>query len=340
MRVLLAILLALLASAAQAHPPYGLVADSRGNVYFSDLEAVWRLAPDGRLDLFRPASEGFHVHELTLAADGAVEGDVNGYDPATETFSTGLWNRSADGLERWLLEPPTAPPRGLGTFSDSRGNRYTAQWVSSEDRRTMLFRRSADERVDLLYGPSDAARRFRQVLISSVGGMAATADGGMLFADGRALRRVSSAGEVTTLHEASEGTAFRGISIAPDGRALAADFAGKAVVAVSSDGTAELLYREPDAWLPTAALIVGGRLLVLEANSDHHAQDDRVRLIEVADGRSRVVAQPGIAPAPRPAAGPPAAEGRSSHRGMTAAAAAAVALAAALVFVLARRFRS
>ena len=328
-----AILLAFFASAAPAHPPYGLVADARGNVYFSDLEAVWRLAPDGRLHLFRPATAGHHVHELAPGADGSIEGEINSYDPATETFSTGLWRRSADGRETWLLAQTAAPPRGLGVYSDAGGNRYTAQWPSGEDRRTMLFRRSPAGRVDLLHGPRDAAARFRQVLVSSVGGMAALPDGGMVFADGRALRRVDAVGAVTTLYEGAIGAGFRGVVLAPDERVLAADYAGRTVVAVAPDGTAEILYREVEAWLPTAAVIAGGRLLVLEANADHGEYVDRVRVIEVADGRGRIVARPGRAAAPAPTP-----ETRRSASGL-AVAAAAVAAIAVVAFIGWRRHR-
>jgi hypothetical protein len=332
MRLPAALLLAILwAAGAAAHPPYGLVADRSGNVYFSDLEAVWRLTPRGRLELFRPAGEGFHVHEVALAPDGAVEGDVNHYDAASQVFSGGLWRRTPDGRERWLVAPTPAPPRGLGTFSDARGNRYTSHWASSDDRRTMLFRRAPDGRVELLYGPREEAGRLREALVSSIGGMAATLDGGMVFADGRALRRVSPAGEVTTLHEAPEGAGFRGVSVAPDGRVIAADFAGKAVIAVAPGTGAELLYRETEAWLPTAALVLGRRLLVLEANADHSEYEDRVRVIEVVGGRAREVARLARRPAP-----PAPDEGAAESAGFGWRLATALALAAAAIIASAR----
>lgn len=322
---LLAILLALFgASAAPAHPPYGLVADDRGNLYFSDLEAVWRLAPDGRLHRFRPASEGHHVHELALGPDGSIEGTVNSYDAATETFAGGLWRRSADGRETWLLAPTPSPPRGLGLYADTRGNRYTAQWPSQRDRRTMLFRRAPDGRVDLLYGPGDLAARFRHELVESIGGMATLADGGMVFADGRALRRVNASGAVTTLHEGPAGASYRGISRAAGGRILAADFAGKTVAAVAPNGAAEILYRETEAWLPTAAVMAGGRLLVLEANAEPRDYVDRVRVIEVTGGRGRVVARPAF-PITAPVPAPVAETGPGSGMIIAVAAAAAIA---------------
>src|SRR5262245_49664858 len=55
-----------------AHPGVGIVEDSRGNVYFTDLKQVWRIAPDGRMSLAVPA---VHTHELCLDGDDALYGE-------------------------------------------------------------------------------------------------------------------------------------------------------------------------------------------------------------------------------------------------------------------------
>jgi hypothetical protein len=323
--LLLAAGAALLASAAAAHPPYGLVADRAGNVYFSDLEAVWRLAPDGRLSLFRPG-DGAHIHELALAPDGAVEGDYNRYESETGTYRVGIWHRTPDGRETWVLAPNGAPPKGIGLWQDRAGNRYTAQWVSNDDRRTMLFRRSADGRVTLLFGPQDEAAKFREVLVSSVGAMAFPADGSLVLADGHLLRRVAPGGAAAILYQGPAKASLRGLFAAPDGRVLAADMGRPIVVAVSPAGKAETLYEEKAAWLPTAVALAGPRLLVLEANADAHDYVDRVRLVEATNGRGRVVAEPGrTAAASPPPADPPAGGHPRAAAGLAAAAIAAAA---------------
>jgi hypothetical protein len=327
--LLLAAGAALLASAAAAHPPYGLVADRAGNVYFSDLEAVWRLAPDGRLSLFRPGADA-HVHELALAPDGAVEGDYNHYESESGTYRAGIWHRTPDGRETWVLAPNGAPPKGIGLWQDRAGNRYTAQWVSNDDRRTMLFRRAADGRVTLLFGPQDKAAKFREVLVSSVGAMAFPADGSLVLADGHLLRRVPPGGAAAILYQGPAEGSLRGLFAAPDGRVLAADMGRRIVLAVAPGGKAETLYEEKAAWLPTAVALSGPRLLVLEANADSHDYVDRVRLVEVANGQGRVVAEPGRTAAAAP---PPADPPSGGHpRAAAGLAAAAIAAAAAVGF--------
>lgn len=339
-RIALALLaIAAGSGAALAHPPYELVVDPAGNAYFSDLEAVWRLAPDGRLGLFRPGVEGTHVHELAIAG-GAVEGDLNSYDGATQTYSGGIWRRGPDGRETWVLAPTSAAPKGIGVRQDPAGNRYVAQWVSNDDRRTMLFRRAPDGRVDLLFGPADAAAKFREVITSSVGGMVFPPDGAVVFADGRVLRRAAG-GTVTTVFSGPADSSLRGLALARDGRLLAADFGRRAVYAISAAGDAQRVYGSSKGWAPTSAAERSGRLLVLEANLDPHDYVNRVRVVEVANGRGRVVAAPGDpGAAPGAASGPsPVAAERPASTGTLAAMAAVLLAAAAGGGLLLRRLR-
>lgn len=299
------------ASLAAAHPPYGLAADPAGNVYFSDLEAVWRLTPDGSLSIFRPAVPGRHVHALAMAPDGAVEGDQNHYDPETQRFYTGLWRRTLAGAERDIVPMTDRPPPGAGVWQDEPGNRYVTQWISSSDRRMILLRRRPHGGVEVLFNEAGGAVRPAAPSVESVGGVAFGGDGSLFFADRRLLRRRSQNGTVSTIYEGRAGSSLRGLAMAPDGRVLAADMGAKAVLAVAADGTVETLYQENDDWSPTAIAFAGERLLVLEANADPYERADRVRVIEVKDGRGAVVAQPAR---PRPAQtalppSPPPAEG-------------------------------
>lgn len=330
-------LLLVVPAALPAHPPYSLVVDEGGNAYFSDLEAVWKLAPDGRLSLFRPAVADKHVHELVLAG-GAIEGEQNEYDPATQTHRAAIWRRTLDGRETWVVAPTTAAPKGMGIHRDRAGNRYVAQWVDNKDRRTMLFRRAPDGRLALLYGPADEAAKFRAVLASSVGGMVFTVDGSAFFADGRALRRVDAAGKAATLYEGPGNAVLRGLALGADGRILAADAGRKAVFAISRKGEETRVYASPPGWIATAAAEVRGKLLVLEANADPYDYVRRMRVVEAAGGGPRVLAEPWQG-ASKTAPQPDAAR-RRGRLGFVFPAAVAAAAAAAAAIAMGRRRRA
>ena len=63
--LLVSLLLAFLAPAAHAHPGVGIVRDRAGNVYYTDLTHVWRIAPNGRKAI---VVRNVHTHELAMDA--------------------------------------------------------------------------------------------------------------------------------------------------------------------------------------------------------------------------------------------------------------------------------
>jgi hypothetical protein len=319
---------------AEAHPPYGLVVDPAGNAYFSDLETVWRLDPGGRLSVFRPPVAGTHVHELALAPGGAIEGDENRYDPATQRHFSGLWRRTPGGKEQAIVPMTERPPPGMGVLQDAAGNRYSTQWRSNEDKRLVLLRRRPDGTVDSVFDEARGVAVPPQPSVAGVGGMALGTGGVLFFADWDVLRRLAADGSVATLFVGGAGASLRGLFSASAGRVLAADTTGKRVLAVATDGTVSTLYREEGGWLPTAVALAGERLLVLEANADPYEYDDRVRVIEVKDGRAEVVAQPAR---PKPARNE-APEAGSESSGLFKRIAVGVAVSVAL-FGVWRQFR-
>lgn len=93
-------LLAVLATASlvTAHPSAGLVMDSRGNLYFSDLTKVWVLRPDGSIEIAVPR---VHTHELWLGpADTLYGEDVTNVG---EAYRHRVWKLAPDGA-LWILE--------------------------------------------------------------------------------------------------------------------------------------------------------------------------------------------------------------------------------------------
>ena len=73
-RSVLSVLLFLLAAAAGAlaHPGWGIVVDSKGNVFYTDLAQVWKVEPSGRRSVAVPR---VHTHELYLDAHDHLFGE-------------------------------------------------------------------------------------------------------------------------------------------------------------------------------------------------------------------------------------------------------------------------
>ena len=113
---------------ARAHPASGIVVDSKGNVYFSDLETVWRVDTAGKLTPCREGVRGRHVHELAIDDHDNVYGADISY--VSEKWVSSVWKMTLDGNFTYLLEPTSDSPRGMSIWLDTSGNMYWIdRWV-------------------------------------------------------------------------------------------------------------------------------------------------------------------------------------------------------------------
>src|SRR5687768_13363065 len=105
---------------ADAHPASGIVVDSKGNVYFSDLETIWKVDTSGKLTVLRSGIRGRHVHELAIDNDDNIFGADISYE--SQTWVSSVWKMTPNGDLTYLLRPTTDPPRGMSLWHDRQGN--------------------------------------------------------------------------------------------------------------------------------------------------------------------------------------------------------------------------
>src|SRR4051794_35592812 len=86
---------ALASVATSAHPARGIVVTPAGQTYFSDLERIWSIAPNGKLSLVRE-HRGVHTHSLALTRAGDLLGEDSGYDPGDGSYRESIWRISRD----------------------------------------------------------------------------------------------------------------------------------------------------------------------------------------------------------------------------------------------------
>lgn len=96
MKKLLCLFSLLLATlTAYAHPGVGIVQDSCGNVFYTDLVHVWKITPDGKKSI---AVRSVHSHELYLDAQDKLYGEHLWYEgDATKRWSHRIWCLKPDG---------------------------------------------------------------------------------------------------------------------------------------------------------------------------------------------------------------------------------------------------
>lgn len=274
----LLVLVSAIAAAAIAHPSVSVVIDSRGNVFYSDLHQVWRIAPDGRKSVAVPR---VHTHELCLDAADNLYGEHLWYEgEATNRWGHRVWKRAPDGRLSEVIPPTAGFLQNYSFVRDGAGNMYWVDRTTSEIRR-----RTTDGRIGIM-----ARGKFRDARWMTV-----TADGIVYMVDGRDLLRIAN-GRIQTLARnlssphltrpfVGEHHLLMGLWTDARGNVYVADQAGGEVKRVGTDGHVAVIARSSLPWAPTGGMFDRrGSLWLLEYSMTNAA---RVRRIE-ANGRETI----------------------------------------------------
>lgn len=304
-----------LAFRVQAHPATGIVVDRSGNVYFSDLETVWKLDANGKKTVFRAGVSGRHVHELSIDEEGNVYGADISYKPTTKTWPSAVWKMTPDGKFTYLLEPTEHPPRGMSIWRDRAGNMYFIDQNNHTKTQTLLLRRQPDGKVNTLagsaYGQKDGSGT--EANFSSVGGMAFGPDGSLYLTDGTSVRRVSMEGTVTTIAKdlnfktrEDKPTLFggaygslTGLTIDANGNVYVADAGNRRLLKITTGGKVEVVYRAEPPFFPNGVFATpGGDVYVLEVGFALPSTLSGPRVRKLSGGKNEIVAAVGAAAPP------------------------------------------
>lgn len=249
MRIAAAFLLSsLVASTLAAHPSVGIVADRSGNIFYSDLQHVWRIAPDGRRSI---AVRDVHTHELAIDASGNLYGEDNQY-LGGDRYRHRVWRRSPAGNIRDVIPWRDGFWREYGFVHDANGAMY---WVMCPDD-VCTLRRKTGSRIER-FAPN-VRLRPRTNWIAALG------DGSVVVVEGRDLRRVTADGGITTFAR-NVGEGLMGMHVDAAGNLLVAAWGSRAIFRVKRDGSFATIARSAPQWGPSGVTVApNGDLWVLE----------------------------------------------------------------------------
>lgn len=263
---LVTLLLLVPLATASAHPGVGIVIDRQGNVYYTDLVHVWRIAPDGRKSI---AVRDVHTHELALDSAGSLYGEDSRYQGG-DRWRHRVWKRRADGRLTYVVPWTDGFWRQYGFTSDGDGTMY---WVQCPERVCSIRKR--DRRgATTVVAPSV---RFA----GNINFIAAARDGSLYVIDGEDVRRITRDGRAITFAP-KLGRMLMGLTPRPDGSVYVASWGERALFRVDSTGTVTTAARTSAPWAPSGSAVgADGSLWLLEYSTTNDARVRRIR----ADGR-------------------------------------------------------
>jgi hypothetical protein len=262
------------AASAFGHPPVSVVVDARGNAYYSDLDQVWRLAPDGTKTVAVP---NVHTHELFLDAQGNLYGEHVWYNgDATKTWGHYVWRRAPDGKVSYVIPRRPGFLQNYGFVRDAAGNMYFA--FGAEARHEVRKR-----------APNGAVSVVARGL-GDIRWLHATPAGTLYVVDGVDVVRVARDGKVTRLARGLSSTsatrplvsirhAVMGIWTDRAENVYVADFAHGAVKRITPRAKVTVVAQSPLPWGPTGGTFTAtGDLLLLEASATNQVRVRRVAM--------------------------------------------------------------
>jgi sugar lactone lactonase YvrE len=292
----------------RAHPAWGIVVDRQGQVYFSDLETIWKIDAQGRLSVFRAGVSGRHIHDLTMDVDGTLYGAEYTYESQTERYIEAIWNATPNGSVTYTLAPTDSPPRGVSIWRDRDGNTYAVEQNNHLKRETLLLKRTPNGNVAVLAGGSygHADGRGSQAKFSSINKIAFGSDGALYLTDGSTVRKVATDGTVSTLarnlvvenpadsQRGGAGSHLFGLTVDAQGNVFVADHGNRRVLKIAPDGRVATLLSAEQPWSPTGVALKDGNLYILEFGFTlpRTSHGSRVRKLS-PDGKVSVLASVG-----------------------------------------------
>ncbi|HEY3130670.1 MAG TPA: hypothetical protein VGL91_14525 [Acidobacteriota bacterium] len=269
-------------SGVWAHPGIGIVMDSRGNVFYTDLRHVWKISPDGKKTI---AVRNVHTHELCLDADDNLYGEHLWYEgERTDKWGHYVWRLQPDGRLEKIIPPREGFLQNYSFIRDRRGNMYWADRGSQ----TRIQKRTPDGHIQTLASTSN----FQDVrwMMSTPEGTLYLIDYASHYAD---LYRITTDGKIVRVARDLGETAWwqfvvgdrhvvMGLWTDSAENVYAAVYGGRLVKKVSPDGHVSVIARSSVPWSPTGGMIArNGDLWLLEYSVTNAA---RVRRIS-KDGR-------------------------------------------------------
>ncbi len=260
-----------------AHPGVGIIKDSKGNIYYTDLKQVWKITK-GKKTVVVPH---VHTHELYMDQNDNLYGEGGYYDDKAKKFYHYLWvhrpNGQTDtalGLKEQYLQ------QDFSLAKDKKGNEYYIKRFLIPHTDTNHIYRKTPDGEETIY----ATGNFK-----NVNWLHPQDDGSLLYVLNNTIYSVDTSGNIKLVKEQvgnkKPSFKFSGNNITIWGvwqdnakNIYAAVFSDQTVRRIDAAGNMTDIYKSKGNWAPLHGIFDNdNRLWVLESSDNN---DVRVTLAE------------------------------------------------------------
>lgn len=250
---------------AVAHPGIGIVMDNDRNVFYTDLNHVWKISTDGNRTI---AVENVHTHELYIDADGNLYGEHEWYyGEQSDKWGNYVWCLNKNGILKKVIPDVEGFLENTTLIRDSSGNSY---WPKKQTNGEILMKKFVD----------GANRQITNHKFNDIRWMHySNFNDNLYVVDHLSVKKITPSGEVAVLAEnlKEENPPFESVAdhhyifgIWTDARfnVFVALYGAGKVVKINSTGKVSTIFTSNQGWSPCGGMIgKDGSLWVMEFSS-------------------------------------------------------------------------
>jgi hypothetical protein len=232
-----------------AHPGVGIVKDSKGNIYYTDLHQVWKIT-NGNKTIVIP---GVHTHELYVDKNDNLYGEGGYYDEKHIKFYHYLWVYRPNGkLDTVIGMTEQYVRQNFSLARDKKGTEYyMKRFLRPHSDTNHIYRKSPDGKETIF-----ASGNFKQV-----NWLHPQDDGTLLYVLNNAIYKVDTLGNIELVKEhivkTKPSSKFSGNNILIWGvwqdnakNIYAAVFSDQSVKKIDANGNITDIYKSTGNWTP------------------------------------------------------------------------------------------
>ena len=258
---------------ATAHPGVGIVMDSKGNVFYTDLRHIWKIDNKGTRTI---AVQNVHSHEIYLDENDNLYGEHLWYEgEATDKWGHYVWKYSPSGT----IEKVIPPSEGfLTNYSFVRDDHDHMFWADRNGTCQQITRKNPDQ----------TSTHLGKHCFSDIRWMTATPEGNVYLIDAYDLKKVEPNGNVKIMAEniperkltqftVNDSHLAMGLWTDKKENVYVAIYGARKVKKITPDKKVSVVVETSMMWSPTGGLVApNGDFWLLEYSQTNQARVERI----------------------------------------------------------------